>query len=165
MWEHTKRVLEDYGQDAVRLIVDRLHSADHVATGQLVDTLNYSVEEDGDGLVLLLYHQDYLTFIEKGIQPAGEYNSPGWKAYPHIRQWVEDKGLATDLPEIKSLSFLITRALFVGYDGHPATGIEGDPIVEETVRELNAVYEDRINEAIAEDVGDELRIIMKESVW
>lgn len=165
MWENTKRVLEDYGREAVTMIVDRLHSAGHVATGQLIDTLNFSVEEEDDSLVLYLHHQDYLKFIEGGIQPAGEYNSPGWKAYPAIRQWIQDKGLATQLPEVKSLSFLITRSLFVGYDGHPATGIEPDPIVEEVVRELNARYEDKINEALALDINEEVQIIMATSIW
>lgn len=168
-WTNTYAVLNDYGREAVMMIADRLHSADHVATGALVDNLSYDIQENGDEIVLRLFHEDYLKYIEGGIQPAGEFNSPGWKAYPAIRQWVQDKNLARDLPEVKKLSFLITRSLFVGYtksDGTqvPATGIEPDPIVDEVVQKLNERYEPLLAEAISKDIEDEVEVIMTQVI-
>ncbi len=161
-WDNTRAVLEAYCEEVVNRLGQALLDADHFDTGQLIDTLDYHVEISDEDIVAYLDHQDYLKYIEGGIQPAGEYQNPGWKAYPFIRRWVESKPLDRverngKLPTWDSIAYLVTRKIV-------DEGIEPDPVLNDILKEMDERYLPIIEEAVSEDVGSLVMAELK-SIW
>ena len=166
IWTKTNAVLNDYGEFVKKRLQDKLWEGGHKATGDLGGTLDYIVTTTDDEVSVVLVHQDYLKYIEGGIKPAtgAKYESPGWKAYPHIMGWLEVK-FSVHPEDLKRQTFLTTRSLFVGTDKKPATGIEPDPVLEETVKEAKEQYLERIYDAMREDVRAEIERMLEGGIW
>lgn len=151
-WDNTRAALEAYCEEVVNRLGEALLRADHFDTGRLIDTLDYHIEITEDEFVAYLDHEDYLKYIEGGIQPAGEYGNPGWKAYPFIRNWVESKpldrvaGRNGKLPSWDSLAYLVTRKIV-------EKGIDPSPLLDGILTEMDERYLPIIEEAVSEDVG------------
>lgn len=150
-------VLQEYGAALRNLYQDKLILADKIATGELLNNVNYEVTVEGTVYKVSLDLLPYWKDIEGGIKPAGEYENPGWKALLPIRQWITAKPVLPRpqdgrLPSPDTLAFLITRKIV-------NEGIEPHPFYAESVEDVNAHYKPLIIEAFRKDTYTTLRDI------
>ena len=157
-WTHLKDVLERYGRDVVERLSEKLAQDDHIASGRLMDSLDYRIQIDDNDIAVWLKSEDYLPYIEKGTKPH-------WPPREPIEQWIRDKGIEPypdkngRLPTVQGLAFLIARK--ISREGTPA-----DPVLEDTLREVTEVYLPEIEQAIVDDLDDEVRAIMIDAtIW
>ena len=164
-WDNTIAVLEAYSEEVVTRLQDALVEHGHVSSGDLFNTMGYHVEATDDDISAYLDHEDYLKYLEGGIQPAGQFQNPGWKAYPFIRDWVEHspKFIGLEQKELPRVAFLVTRKI-AGHEktNTPAKGIDPDPMLEPILEEMYARYLPIIEEAVEKDVSDEVDRNLKE---
>ena len=164
-WKNTRAALEAYGEELVNSLQDILIDKDHINHGTLFNTMKYEVRTSDEEISLWLWTEDYFKYLERGIEPAGDYKNPGWKAYPFIRQWIIDKPVTPykdskgRLPSVDSLAFLITRK-------RVQEGAEPEEMLSTLVKDMNDKYEPIIEEAISEDIGDEVaNILIQTELW
>jgi ribosomal protein S25 len=104
--DNLKQGLDLIGQFIVEQLWAVLHELDHVASGDLINSLRYKVVESGLGFEIVIIGKDYAENVEKGV-PAGVWVSP----YA-LADWIEKKGIETGEKEIKSLAFAIRRTIY-----------------------------------------------------
>lgn len=146
-------VLQEYGQEFRNLYQDKLVLADKIATGDLLNSVEFRLRVADKNYQVVINLADYWKYVEEGIAPAGKYGNPGWKALPHIRDWIVAKPLLPqpkNLSELNSRAYLITRKIV-------NEGIEPTPLMAETSATLNMKYRSRIIEAFRKDMYMTLR--------
>jgi hypothetical protein len=141
------RVLDDFGEVLVKTYRNRL--ADSRASGQLENTMSFTVKQ-GDGFFeLVLNLQDYWYYIENGRAPGK------WPPYTAIRSWIEVKPVipvatgipgSNKIPTPEQLTFLIRRK--IGRDG-----IKAKPFLQESINELIDAFYRALEDAFAEDLN------------
>ena len=155
-FDNVMATLEQYAQDVRNLYQDKLIRSDRIASGQLLNSVEYRVVDNGLEYEVKLTLEDYWKYVEEGVMPEGKYNNPGWKAYPFIRDWISvkpviprpnDKG---KIPTPKQLAFLITRKI-------KEKGTEGSHDLQESIEEINERYKEKIVYSLHQD----LQVIMK----
>jgi hypothetical protein len=81
----------------------KLREKGHVATGKGVESIEVICREIGKGFVIEILGESYLI-------PQNEGRKPGKRPHSSVlEEWVRIKGLATELKEVKRISFLIAR--------------------------------------------------------
>lgn len=146
MFTRTAAVLEDYAHAAEALYKDKLIEHGHLATAGLLNSV-HAVVERGDGRVAVdINLAEYWKYVEYDTRP--HFPPPSallkWVLVKPIVPTPDAKGR---IPTPKQLAFLIGRKI-------AREGTKGTHSLEEAVREINAQYEARIEEAIAADLGD-----------
>lgn len=157
-WRNTAAALEAFGDEVKTRLENEILERDHVVSGNLFNNIRTRVEITEDNIILWLEIADYFKYLEEGIEPAGKYKNPGWKAYPFIRQWVIDKPVipySTNgrTPSVDSLAYLITRK-------HVEEGQEPDYMLRDILDDMEKKYMPILEEAIAEDVTEEVNAIL-----
>lgn len=136
-------VLKDFGDVLVKRYGDKL--SDSVASGQLLRTVKFSVQQGKGFFELLLHLEDYWKWIELGRSPGK------WPPYWAIRQWIEVKPVIPEArgipkpPTPEQLTFLIRRK--IGRDG-----IRPKPYLQESINELIDAFYSALEKAFAEDL-------------
>ena len=120
--EHLQQVLQEFAVEVRNLYQDNLITHDHIASGDLLNSVECRVETEDRAFLVQLTLEDYWKYVEDGLAPAGKYPNPGWKAFPHILNWVTVKPVIPKrdngrIPTPKSLAFLITRKSERGHEG------------------------------------------------
>lgn len=82
-----QKVLETYGKQVLAEMKNRLINADKVASGTLLNSLEYKVEKEGKTDVLNIYGESYLDYVDKGRPPG---KMPPVQA---IRAWCKIRGI------------------------------------------------------------------------
>lgn len=155
------KVLEDFGAYVRNLLQDRIIEEDMIASGQLLNDLDYVVEAGENEWTVSLKIKDYFKYLDEGWQPQGEHKNPGWKAYPFIKKWIEIKPIYPEVdgngktPSVDSLAYLITRSL-------KENGLEPREIWEPTVKEAVDEWESKLGDAILEDLGSDIERVLLE---
>ena len=90
-WTNTERVLEEFGAYFRNLLQDRIIEEDMIASGELLNDLDYVIDAGENQWTVSVKIKDYFRYIDEGIAPAGGRKNPGWKAYPHIKRLIEIK--------------------------------------------------------------------------
>ena len=179
-WRLTEKILRDYCEEALNMLKDMLVDKGHVYTGDLVNNMFYDIVIDDEHIEAYLMVEDYFKYLDEGIKPAGKYENPGWKAFPFIMEWVENKPVVPtttvvrkwklkdgttrtrdtgQLPTVKQLSAMITRKL--AEDGREPEGMRA-----ELLSSLQEKYAPLVEEAIRQDIEDEVSdIIMNAKIW
>lgn len=157
-WRNTAAALEAFGDEVKTRLENEILERDHVVSGNLFNNIRTRVEITEDNIILWLEIADYFKYLEEGIEPAGKYKNPGWKAYPFIRQWVIDKPVLPTprngrTPSVDSLAYLITRK-------HVEQGQEPDYMLRDILDDMEKKYMPILEEAIAEDVTEEVNAIL-----
>lgn len=146
-----ERVMRNFGERLVAYYEQNLIDKKKNASYKLANSLEYIYERDGATFSVSIKLEDYWKYIEGGIAPAGQYNNPGFKAYPFILDWVKVKPVAPrpfdngKLPTEKQLAYLITRKI-------AQKGIEPVPILAESVEKAMQGLYDEIGQAVAQDL-------------
>jgi hypothetical protein len=85
-----KKLANEFGKDYVKVMVDLLkNNRPHpkVASGSLINSINYKLQETAIGINLVLVANDYLKWVDRGRRP-GTY--PPIQA---IKRWAQIKGI------------------------------------------------------------------------
>lgn len=154
---NVKQILDEYAlkfQDLVKHNITEKDSKgyNHVATGNLLASIHTSIDFGAEKYTVYLHSKDYLKFLEEGTKPH-------WPPAKPILEWVRNKKLPTkentgdkSLPTEKQLTFLISRKI-------SKDGTNAYPVVANTMEELNAIYTEKLKEALEEDIKKWLPII------
>lgn len=143
-WDNLQRVLGEIGNEIRNEYQDKLIRDNKIASGELLNSVEYKVEYDDRSIWLELHLADYYKWVEEGRAP-GRYPPPD-----KILEWIRIKPVIPDsrtgkLPTEQQLTFLISRKI-------AEQGIQPGYQLRDTMRDKNEDIERRIDEAIAKDV-------------
>ena len=148
------RVLEEYQQMVEQVYKQKLTEDDHFATGDLINKMRYHIKQSTREVEVDLELKDYWKYVENGTKPH-------WPPIDAILKWVKVKHILPSntyngkLPTEKQLAYLISRKI-------SEKGTEGTHDLRETLQQVNNMFEQRIGEAIAEDIDGALTAILTE---
>lgn len=147
-FKHLKETLERYAIDVKELYKSKLTEDDARASGELINSVNYILNFNAKSFEVSLSLVDYWKYVENGRR-AGKFPPPD-----KIKRWIEIKPVLPrpfngKLPTIDQLTYLICRKIKLD-------GIKPRPLLKETLEEINKEYEDKISEALTQDLENEL---------
>lgn len=151
--ENLRAVLEEYGTAVRNLYQDRLILHDRIASGELLNSIETHVEYDGQMWEVKMDLAEYWRYIEMDTKP--HWPPPGvllkWISYkiPYPRPLANGK-----LPTPEQLDYLIRRKIAV-------FGTKGIPDLTDSVQDMDRAYKERIEAALAKDMGNYLRKVFR----
>lgn len=151
------RVLTRYAVEVRNNYQDALIRSDRIASGRLLNSVEYETDFDGNHYVVSLKLEDYWKFVEAGVNGTEKsQGSPFSFKGPRVNvsailDWIRLKPVLPKptngkLPTPTSLAFAIATNI-------AKYGIEGSHDLEETLEEVNARYEREIMDAIDADLA------------
>lgn len=159
-FEKLTQVLNDFGKFLVEEYKDNLILNDKNASDELYNSVSYIVETPANGIYNVnLSLLDYWKYIENGRR-AGSKMPP----ISAIERWIEVKPVLPTamsngkLPTTKQLAYLIARSISIN-------GIRPQPLLQQSVDSVINVMMEFIEEAIQEDIENEVDIIYKSVGW
>ena len=162
-FDNLMATLEEYAEEVRNLYQDKLIQGDRIASGNLLNSVEYQVVDNGREYLVQLSLADYWKYLEYGISGAGNssspFSNPGWKAFPHILNWIKVKPVLPrpdrngKLPSQKSLAYLITRSIV-------KNGIEPGNELHDTLEEVNARYKDKLIYSLRKDTERILKVMV-----
>ena len=124
----------------------------------------------------------YWKYVEEGVQgtknPDSPYRNPGWKAYPHILNWVQIKPVVPRPPRTikpssrsleslqRSAAYMITREIAGDHPKHPTReakapgGTKGTHDFRDSREAVLTRFRTRIRVAMAKDVQNYVRALL-----
>ena len=144
--------LEQYAQEVRNKYQDNLIQDDKIASGNLLNSVEYQVVQNGMVYEVQLRLQDYWKYVEYGTKPH-------FPPVNKILEWIRvkpviprpnDKG---DIPTPQQLAFLIAR----GISKH---GTGGSEALEEALLDINAKYKDKLVIALHQDMETIMKVIV-----
>lgn len=167
-----QKVLEDFAKDIKENYIEHLQYHDRVTQqkpskekSKLIDSIQTHVVQGDKEFLVTMDLNEYWKYVEEGVQgksnPGSPYKNPGWKAFPHIYEWVEIKpviprpGKNGKLPSTQSLAYLITRNIV-------EQGTQGTHDLEVTKENVLNWYRDKISEALGHAFEGYIRKVVAE---
>ena len=155
MWEKTYEVLKEYAIELRNTLQDSYITDDRIATGDLLNSVEYIIEKDDRQIEVSLQLEEWWKYVEEDTKP--HFPPPDAmlnyiKAKPVLPK--QDKN--GKLPTPNQLAYLIGRKI-------SEVGTTGTHNVRDTVRLMNERYEEKIGQAISEDINNELDVIIIQS--
>jgi hypothetical protein len=121
-YDHLKEVLERYAIALCNEYKQNLKNNDRVASGNLLNTVEYEVKDKNGTYTVSLKLQDYWKWIESGRPPTTGGGNGDLRAA--ILKWIEVKPVLPrpdkngKLPTPQQLAYLISRKIHMeGYEG------------------------------------------------
>lgn len=151
-FDNLTRVLEEYGNEVRNSYQDALILSNSIAAGELLNSVEFNVRSRGRSFAVVLTLMDYWQYVEEGTKPH-------WPPPSAILKWIQAKPVIPRpdrngrLPSPQSLAYLIGRKI-------AREGTKGTHDLSKTLEALNNEYREKIAEAFAKDVGDEMRLIL-----
>lgn len=135
-YNNLKRVIEQYQSDLIKEYNSQLGNTNH--------TLVVDFVVEGDKLKLIIVGPDEVEFIDKGRR-SGKFPPTNV-----LQEWVQKKGLATELPRVKQLAFLIGRSI-------AEKGTSGNHLLDKIFGELLSKYASQLQSALEKDVEEDTK--------
>ena len=150
-WSNLQKVLGEYGEALRNEYQDNLIRDNKIASGKLLNSVEYEVQFDERAIWLQFRLEDYYKWVENGRGP-GKFPPPD-----KILEWIRIKPVIPDnrtgkLPTEQQLSFLIGRKI-------AEEGIKPGNQLHKAIETEYENWEERIDEAIALDVEEAIDII------
>lgn len=145
-WTNLERVLNEFADAFIAQARANLETNNTNATRELYDSMEKIIEIGEDRYSVKISLADYWTYVENGRGP-GKFPPP-----PAIRNWIEVKPVNPyplangKTPSVDQLTFLIGRKI-------SQEGTEAQPFIE-PAKDIIPSWEQRIDDAIAQDVSD-----------
>lgn len=146
-WTRLTEVLNEFADAFIQNARNNLDANQSNASYNLYNSFEKVIEVGEDYFKVSISLADYWQYLEKGRGPGK------FPPVDKIKEWIEVKPInPTPLsngktPSVEQLSFLISRKIAnEGTEAHPFF----EPAKEQTIRE----FEDKINQAIEEDVSN-----------
>lgn len=161
---HLRGTLEAYAQALLQAYRDNLLPRN--AGGDLITTATARVEQpDGSTWLVIFNLQEYWKYIEDGTRP--HWPPPGslipWIRVKPILPRPDSRGR---LPTEKQLDFLIRRRIAGkapdGHGGFKPGGTTGSHDLERAEEALRAEWMPKIQQALIQDVSEEMRVYVVE---
>lgn len=121
-YDHLREVLERYAVELRNEYQDNLIRSDRVASGDLLNTVEYEVKDKNGTYTVSLRLQDYWKWVESGRPPTERGGNGDLRTA--ILEWIKIKPVLphTDkngkLPTPQQLAYLISRKIHKeGYEG------------------------------------------------
>lgn len=145
-YENLKLAMEKYGEELIIELASQLKSADKVATGALIKSLDYDLIEALDTIAVNIKAANYLSVVDKGRkknkkQPPQDAILKWVKVKP-LPRWRDKKGRFISK---KSQAFLIARA--IGRDGIKPTNV-----IKKSINKVRKIQAKLIAEAANADI-------------
>ena len=137
---YDEKTLKEFGKDYVKILTIFLKKNRKIASGALVNSINFKLKETAEQILIILESNDYLEWVDKGRKP-GKY--PPLKA---ISEWARLKGISQDAV------FPIAKKIF-------RFGIEPTNVIQDTIKEIETSptfrkrYEDELLENVENIMG------------
>lgn len=160
-WTNTERVLEEFGAYFRNLLQDRIIEEDMIASGELLNDLDYVIDAGENQWTVSVKIKDYFRYIDEGTEGPYKGTKGGTTLRDAIKKWVSVKPVLPEvdsngkLPTVDQLVFLISRKI-------ARDGIEGREIWEPTVKEAVDMYEQKLGDAILDDLGEDIERVLME---
>lgn len=146
-WTRLTEVLNEFADAFIQNARNNLEANQSNASYNLYNSFEKVIEVGEDYFKVSISLADYWQYLERGRGPGK------FPPVDKIKEWIEVKPInPTPLsngktPSVEQLSFLIGRKIAnEGTEAHPFF----EPAKEQTIRE----FEDKINQAIEEDVSN-----------
>ena len=158
-WTETYRVLEEFAIQLRNLYQDKLIKDNRIASGELLNSVEYIIEKDSRSISVSLQLEDYWIYAEEGRGPGK------FPPLNKIREWISIKPVQAvpdektgKLPTENQLAFLIGRKI-------AQEGFEGGHYLAESQEEVLVEFEDRLSEAVGKDVGRYIDILFTQYLY
>ena len=144
--------LEQYAQEVRNKYQDNLIQDNKIASGQLLNSVEYQVVQNGMVYEVQLRLQDYWKYVEYGTKP---HLPPVSK----ILEWVRVKPVIPrpndngKLPTPIQLAWAIAK----GIEKHGTTGTES---LEEAILDINYKYREKLVIALHQDMETIMKVIV-----
>lgn len=150
-WTNTQRVLGEFAQELRNRYQDNLIRDGKIATGNLLNSIEYKVQYDDRAIWVELHLEEYYKWVENGRGP-GKFPPPD-----KILEWIRIKPIIPDdrggrLPTEQQLAFLIGRKI-------AERGLEPGNQLHNAMDDIYSQFEERIDEAIVLDIDEAIDII------
>ena len=155
MWEKTYEVLKDYAIELRNTLQDSYITDDRIATGDLLNSVEYIIEKDDRQIEVSLQLEEWWKYVEEDTKP--HFPPPdAMLNYIKAKPVLPKPDRNGKLPTPNQLAYLIGRKI-------SEVGTTGTHNVRDTVRLINERYEEKIGQAISEDINNELDVILIQS--
>lgn len=155
MWEKTYEVLKDYAIELRNTLQDSYITDDRIATGDLLNSVEYIIEKDDRQIEVSLQLEEWWKYVEEDTKP--HFPPPdAMLNYVKAKPVLPKQDRNGKLPTPNQLAYLIGRKI-------SEVGTTGTHNVRDTVRLMNERYEEKIGQAISEDINNELDVIIIQS--
>lgn len=155
MWEKTYEVLKDYAIELRNTLQDSYINDDRIATGDLLNSVEYIIEKDDRQIEVSLQLEEWWKYVEEDTKP--HFPPPdAMLNYIKAKPVLPKQDRNGKLPTPNQLAYLIGRKI-------SEVGTTGTHNVRDTVRLMNERYEEKIGQAISEDINNELDVIIIQS--
>lgn len=155
MWEKTYEVLKDYAIELRNTLQDSYINDDRIATGDLLNSVEYIIEKDDRQIEVSLQLEEWWKYVEEDTKP--HFPPPdAMLNYIKAKPILPKPDRNGKLPTPNQLAYLIGRKI-------SEVGTTGTHNVRDTVRLINERYEEKIGQAISEDINNELDVIIIQS--
>ena len=155
MWEKTYEVLKDYAIELRNTLQDSYINDDRIATGDLLNSVEYIIEKDDRQIEVSLQLEEWWKYVEEDTKP--HFPPPdAMLNYIKAKPILPKPDRNGKLPTPNQLAYLIGRKI-------SEVGTTGTHNVRDTVRLMNERYEEKIGQAISEDINNELDVIFSQS--
>lgn len=154
VWNKTYEVLREF---AIRLrneYQDKLIQDNKIATGELLNSVEYIIEKDGRSISVSLQLEDYYRYVEEGRKPGRFPPVDKMLEYIRVKPIIPDERTGR-IPDERQLAYLIGRKI-------ATEGIEPGYQLRDTKERLFREFENRIEEAITQDITENITIIFSE---
>ena len=152
--EHVRGVQEEYAQAVRNLYQDNLIRSDRIASGDLLNSVEYRVIQDGAEYEVQLSLAEYWKYVEYDTKPH-------WPPVSAIREWIRVKPVLPRpdahgrIPTPQSLAYLIGRKI-------SREGTEGSHDLERAIDAVNREYRDKLVIALSQDTDTLMKVIVGE---
>lgn len=155
MWEKTYEVLKEYAIELRNSLQDSYINDDRIATGDLLNSVEYIIEKDDRQIEVSLQLKEWWKYVEEDTKP--HFPPPdAMLNYIKAKPILPKPDRNGKLPTPNQLAYLIGRKI-------SEVGTTGTHNVRDTVRLINERYEEKIGQAISEDINNELDVIIIQS--
>ena len=144
--------LEEYAQAVRNEYQDNLIRSDRIASGDLLNSIEYHIEQNGMEYEVKLELSKYWKYVEYGT-------APHFPPMNKILEWIMVKPVLPkpnedgNLPTPKQLAYLISRKI-------AKNGTEGSNDLQDALDKINAEYSDKLVYALQEDLDTIMKVIV-----
>jgi len=127
------------GDELKKNLIQEMRRTKTIATGNLLNSIQFNIEQTPNGAIISLNGNDYITYVDKGRKP-GKYAPTS-----ALKKWIKSKGIATDEAKVSAIAFAINNKI-------KREGIKPRPILEKAFSNGLPMYEKIIDDTLNKDL-------------
>lgn len=150
--DNVASVLEEYGNEVRNEYQDNLVRHNRIASGDLLNSVEYQVVVDGTAYEVQLRLQDYWKYVEYDTKPH-------WPPVGKILEWINVKPVIPrpmengKLPTQEQLAYLIGRKI-------SQKGTQGSHDLDDAIKTINERYRDKLVIALHRDMEVLMKVLV-----